>query len=260
MQTDCRGAALVHLLALIDAATQEAAGAEQQAEGGGEVPAAALARALQSALGSSFLKKLQELADNDSSRGGSGGTSRAEGLLAVFSPGLSTVTQLQRFLGASTNVAAASAAPAGQQQVAALERLLAAAVPTAVWQRCAASSLRVCWVVADSQPVVEQDVLPAVQALQTVLQQDGRQAASAALADLAGECSPAQFVARLGLQAAEAAAVQQGGGEQEGEEDCWPAATEAGDAALEGLKVLVASLEAHKGALSAGGVLRRELS
>ena len=177
MQTDCRGAGLVHLLALVVAATQPGAddGAAHGGSGGGEAPAAALVRALQSALGSSYLKKLQELADNDSSSGGSGGAAegsvKAEGLLAVFSPGLSTVAQLQHFLGAAAapGVAAAAAA-ASDDREAALQRLLGAALPAAVWQRCAAASLSVSWVAggaaagstADDQQLA---ALPVLQAL-----------------------------------------------------------------------------------------------
>ena len=252
VQTDCRGAALVHLVALVDAATQlgeggEAAGAPADARGS-EAPAAALARALQSALGSSYLRKLQELADNDSGSGGSGG--RAEGLLAVLSPGLGTATELQLFLGAGADVAAAAAAPAGPQQEAALQRLLAGAVPAAVWQRCAAASLRVCWVAADACDGASADTLPVLPVLQAALQQNCARAAVAPLPELAGECGLAQFAARLGLPAPAPAAVEQGQGAEDA--SCWPGPAEGQEDALEGLKLLIASLEAHKGAGAVG--------
>jgi hypothetical protein len=243
-------------LTLIDAVTQPAAdgGAGSGAAAGfGETPAAALSRALQSALGSSYLKKLQEMADNDSSGGSgaaAGGGSKAEGLLAVFGPGLSSPAQLQAFLGSAAELASG----AGQQeQDAALQKLLAAAVPAALWQRCAGSSLRVCWVAADAaaQQVQgpQQHVLPALQA---VMRRHCERAAAAPLAELAEQCDMPQFAARLALPAPPQQAqqqVQQGGPLEEDEEDdgCWPQPASAHDNALDSLKVLVAKLDGHKG-------------
>ena len=255
IQTDCRGLELVHLLTLIDAVTQPAAdggdGSSGAAAAAGEAPAAALSRALQSALGSSYLKKLQELADNDSSSGGSGAAgagrgSKAEGLLAVFGPGLSSPAQLQAFLGSAAELASG----AGQQaREATLQRLLAAAVPAALWQRCASSSLRVCWVAADAAGGQEEQlqVLPAMQA---VMRRHCPRAAAAPLAELAGQCDMAQFAARLALPTApQQQQVQQQGApaEEEDDEGCWPQPASADDNALDSLKVLVANLDGHKG-------------
>ena len=258
MQTDCRGGALVQLLALIDAVTAApadgaAAGPGPAPSAGGEAPAAALARALQSALGSSYLKKLQELADSDSSSGGGG--RKPEGLLAVFSPALGTAPQLLRFLGpaAEAQVAAAASTASPQEQQAALQRLLAAAVPAAVWQRCSASSLRVCWVAADAAAAGGgEQPLPALPALHAAMRQHCSRAAAAPLARLAGECAPAEFAALLALPQRAAAEVRQAeaseAGGEEDEEECWPAAADGSqEGAMEHLKLLLAGLEGHKG-------------
>lgn len=235
----------MHLLTLLEAVSAEGGGAAPQG-GAGEAPAAAAARALQSALGSSYLQKLLDMAGHDSSSGGSGaaGGRRAEGQLAVFAPGLCTAADLQHFLGAAAAAdLAAAAAATGQAQQAALERLLAVAVPAAVWQRCAAGGLRVSWVAADAAGEPQLAALPALQA---AVQQHCSHAAAARLADLAGECGADEFAARMALpRPAAAAEVQQGAGEAAVE--CWPQAAESQKEALDHLQLLLASLEGHKG-------------
>lgn len=261
IQTDCRGKALKQFLKLIDAATQPSAAAAAAAaadgpapSGSSEAPAAALVRALQSALGSSYLKKLQEMADSDSSSGAGG--VRPEGLLAVFSPGLSSVAALQRFLGpaAETELAAVAAAGSQQEQQAGLQRLLAAALPAAVWQRCGAGALRVCWVAVDAAASDDQP-LPVLPALQDAMQQHCRSAAAAPLAEVTGECSSAVFAARLSLPQRAAGEVQQaaaGGAEGPQEEVGWPAAADGSyGMALKRLKV-VTKLYDQKGVCGRG--------
>ncbi len=255
LQTDCRGAALVQFLDLIDAVTQPTAAAAADGAApaaAGEAPAAALARALQSALSSSYLKKLQELADSDSSSGGGG--RRPEGLLAVFSSGLSAAPQLLRFLGPSAEAELAAVAAAGspREQQAGLQRLLAAALPAAVWQRCGAGGLRVSWVAADAAAAGASDEqpLPVLPALQAAMQQHCQCAAAAPLTELAGECSPAAFAARLALPQRSQGEVQQAAaGGAEGEDAvCWPAAADGSrETARAHLELLMTSLGAHKG-------------
>lgn len=244
MQTDCRGAELTHLLALLAAATRPSEGAGNSRgarDGNGEPPAAALARVLQSALGSSYLLKLKELADNDSGSGSS-----AEGLLAVFSLGLSTTAQLQRFLGPSFVAPGSAARPAG----APAQQLLAAAMPAALWQRCAGGSLRVCWVAAGGEQQEEQ--LAVLPALNSLMRQRCSKASAAPLAELAGPCSRQQFAARLALPRAEEQQEQPQRQQVKGPEvegDFWPAAASPQEDALENLKLLLGNLEGDKGAL-----------
>lgn len=233
LQTDCRGAALPKFLTFIDALTQPSAEAGidgSTAAADSEAPAAALARALQSALGSSYLRKLQELADSDISSGGSGG--RPEGLLAVFSAGLSGAPQLLQFLGpaAEAELAAAAAVGSLEEQQAGLQRLLAAALPAAVWQRCGTGSLRACWVAADAAAAGHsgEQPLPVLPALQAAMQQHCQCAAAVPLSELAGECSPAAFAVRLALPPPAQGEVHQAAdGEAAGEEPSnWPAAAD----------------------------------
>lgn len=226
MHTDCRGGELVHLMSLLEAATRPDGG---QPRAGAEAPAAALANAVKNALGSSYLRKLQELADNDS---GSGGASRAEGLLVLFSTQLGAA-----FVGTAVDGSAGGTETQAQQ-------LLGAALPAALWQRCG-SGLRVCWAPAGGGKAAPPPLLPVLQA---AMQQRCKGAAALDLAELAGPCSLAQFAARLALPAA-AGEVAQPGGEAEEDEACWPAAAGPEESALDNLKLLLAQLEGHQGEL-----------
>ncbi len=252
VQTDCRGAELAHFVALVDAATQPGSAtgtaAAKDAAADCEAPAAALARALQAALSTSYLRKLQELADDSSISGASGalvggagaGRHTPDGLLAMFSPGLSSAAQLQAFLG--------RASAAGEEDEAAdLGQLLDAALPAALWRCFSGTSLRLAWVAADTGSQREPLAAAVLPRLQVLLQQLCPCAVAASLAELAGPCSPPKFAARLGLPCP-AAGEQQAEGEDEG---CWPLAAAPDGNALDSLKLLLAQLEGAKGAGSA---------
>lgn len=256
MQTDCRGADLAHFISLIDAATQPAAAAVAAAAAtgeaaDGEAPAMALSRALQGALGTSYLKKLQELEEDSSVSGASGAVAGApgggrhtpEGLLAVFSSGLGSTAQLQAFLGSDS-------AAGGEDGAAWVQQVLDAALPSALWQRCSGSSLRMAWVTAGAggdgqEHPLSAAVLPRLQAL---LRQRCPRATAASLVELAGPRRPAEFAGCLGLPCPAAWAATDGQLDAQDDGACWPPAAGPDGDALASLKLLLAHLEGAKGA------------
>jgi hypothetical protein len=205
---------------------------------------------MQSAVNGSYLSKLQELADNDSCSSTAG-----DGTLVLFTPGFSTAAQLHRFLGITGlgEEEAGTAAAEQQQQLA--QRLLEAAVPAAVWQRCKSSALRVCWLLAPSPPAgsseeEEASQLALLPALQALLQQQSQRSVAAELSELAGNLSQQEFAARLMLPAPQATEVgpsEADAGVSTEDEPAWPAAAGSAEEALEGLKFLRDQLEGHKG-------------
>jgi hypothetical protein len=228
---DLSGRDLVHLLRLVEKATDEAflqefSIRERRTSRSGGVPAEALAHALQAALGGAYLQKLAR-DDADSGSSGQG----AEGAVVFFTTAVGDPASLAQFLGAAGD--AAPPAPGAA----------AAALPAQVWERAAALGVRLCWVPAEDEG--DQDAAgAALQPLRDALRQRCPAAEARALPALAGDAAPAAFAALAGLPARQEEGTAAA-------RELWPA---QGDG-IDGLVGLVAALEPRADPAAAAGAV-----
>lgn len=186
METDLLSEDLPLLISLIDKATDDEFLESRKlrvrrTSRTAELPAQGLARALQAALGSSYLQKLVADSDSDNAEG------TTEGLLLVYTPALGDEASVRMFVGSQSLESAGKLPAAFLQQV-----------PQKLRNKATTFGVRFCWLSADHAAVDRTPQLhPLEQTLREQLFNSTVVLPAALAADPALDCSA--FASLLGL-------------------------------------------------------------